>query len=250
MIAHRRPRRAAAALGALLITLLLALPALAAGPTVTLQTANRAFAEGRYQKAASDYETLIARRGDSAPLLFNLGNAYLRQRKLAPALLAYERARLLAPRDGAIAENLAQARAEAGLSTRRRLVEKAVHWLRLDSWTWIAVAGFWSLLVALAAAALWRRRRGLFVTVACLGGAVLGVAGFALLVGSRDLSRGLVMQSTPVLVSPFKSSDSAYSLAAGQSVKLEQRHGNFERIRDARGQSGWVDAKNVARLVP
>ena len=45
-------------------------------------------------------------RRESAPALFNRGNALVREGKPGPAILAYERAQQLAPRDPAIAVNL------------------------------------------------------------------------------------------------------------------------------------------------
>ena len=45
--------------------------------------ANAAFAAGRYEEAIAGFEDLVARDGYSAPLLFDLGNAYFRAGRLA-----------------------------------------------------------------------------------------------------------------------------------------------------------------------
>src|SRR5689334_2789551 len=73
----------------------------------TLDDANRAFAEGRYSVAAAAFDELVHEQGYSAPLLFDLGNAYLRAGRPADAIVAYERAKVLSPRDREITENLA-----------------------------------------------------------------------------------------------------------------------------------------------
>jgi tetratricopeptide (TPR) repeat protein len=58
---------------------------------------------------------------ESAPALFNRGNALVREGKLGPAILAYERAQQLAPRDPAIAANLPRLCATLRASPPRRL---------------------------------------------------------------------------------------------------------------------------------
>lgn len=52
---------------------------------------------------------------ESAPALFNSGNAAQRAGRLGPAILDYERARLLSPNDSPIAHNLELAREKAGV---------------------------------------------------------------------------------------------------------------------------------------
>ena len=78
--------------------------------------ANRAYEQGRAEEAARLFRRLIAARGYSAPLCFDLGNAEVRRRAiLGAALLNYERARYLAPGDAGINHNLQLARKQAGL---------------------------------------------------------------------------------------------------------------------------------------
>ena len=60
------------------------------------------------------YEQALEVGGASGAVLFNLGNAYFKQSRLGPALLNYERARRLLPRDPDIAANRAFALERAG----------------------------------------------------------------------------------------------------------------------------------------
>lgn len=80
---------------------LLSLPASA----VTKADADSAYAKGDYQKAIAGYGSLL-REGVSAEVYYNLGNAYFRTDNIAQALIAYERASLLAPGDKATDMNL------------------------------------------------------------------------------------------------------------------------------------------------
>ncbi len=96
------------------------------------------------------------------------------------ALLAFERAQVLAPRAPAVVGGLVQARAAAGLPTREEgLAMRAAERLSPNEWSWIAMAG-----LGLGAAGLvvfaWGliRRRGLFGAGFCgSGDRQLGIAG-------------------------------------------------------------------------
>ena len=247
---HRISRRLAGVLlglAALCVTLGLA-PRACASPA--LDAGNRAFAEGRYGEAAAQYEALLARRGYSAPVLFDLGNAYLRAERPVDAILAYERARVLSPRDAAIAGNLAAARKAAGLSEERGLADLFEHLLSANEWTWLATGAVWLAVTAGAGAFLFRRRRGWLVGAASLGALVASVAGGTLAVSSGELRTGLVVRATPALVSPFASAQSGFSLGAGTAVELGRVHDGYMLIRDRSGQSGWVELTAVAPLIP
>ncbi len=112
-------------LTALLVLLAILLPGLAIlfghssarGAQAAFDRADRALASGHYSQATQDYQQIIARNGYSAPLLFNLGNAFYREGKWGWAILSYERALWLSPRDPDVAANLQLARQQAGLTT-------------------------------------------------------------------------------------------------------------------------------------
>ena len=67
--------------------------------------ATEAYAKGNYAEAADAFEQEL-KKGTSAELYYNLGNAYYKMNKTALAVLNYERALLLAPGDGDIRFNL------------------------------------------------------------------------------------------------------------------------------------------------
>lgn len=72
--------------------------------------ANQAYKQGQYEKAADGYNALIARGLRSGDLYYNLANTYFRLHRLGPAILNYERARLLIPGDADLRFNLGLAR--------------------------------------------------------------------------------------------------------------------------------------------
>jgi hypothetical protein len=102
----------AARTGLVLITAFVCLTARAGAqadapaPVAQFQSANASYEAGDYARAIEDY-TRVARTGVAHPdLFYNLGNAYFKEGNLGRAVLWYERARRLAPRDNDVRENL------------------------------------------------------------------------------------------------------------------------------------------------
>jgi tetratricopeptide (TPR) repeat protein len=97
--------------------LLLGLAAAASARTATerelesFRQGNTAYEAGNYETAVEAYESLIAAGIESKDVYFNLGNAWLKQGRLGPAILNYRRALRLDPSDDDAAANLAYARA-------------------------------------------------------------------------------------------------------------------------------------------
>lgn len=78
-----------------------------------LKQAEESYTKEDYGKAIELYESVLNKYGESASVYYNLGNAYYKANKIAPAILNYERALLLAPGDGDIRFNLQMARQKA-----------------------------------------------------------------------------------------------------------------------------------------
>lgn len=91
----------------LLMLMILPVTAMAA----TKEEADAAYKRGNYQQAINDYEELL-KKGQSAELYYNLGNAYFRTEDMPKAILNYERAYMLSPNDGDIRFNLQLARSK------------------------------------------------------------------------------------------------------------------------------------------
>jgi tetratricopeptide (TPR) repeat protein len=72
--------------------------------------ANQAYKEGRYEEAVKGYEQLVQSGLKNGHLYYNLGNGYFRQNQVGRAIINYERARLLMPRNPDLNFNLRNAR--------------------------------------------------------------------------------------------------------------------------------------------
>ena len=204
--------------------------------------AEHAAAGGDYRTAVQYYEQALSTRGFSAPVLFNLGNAWLRLGQPARAILEYERALVLAPGSAAIAANLAAAQQRAGVTPP--LVGRG--WLRCGIsvstpmrgrvWAvWMLCAG----VVLLCVNGLTRRLARTLILVAAV---TLCVTADAAALCWSDLYRAVVQEPTALHVAPAASAATSGSLREGEVVWIQDRYGGFKLVRTGDGHSGWVGA--------
>ena len=74
--------------------------------TQNFNEANQLYLQGKYPEAAAQYEKIIQSGYESGELYYNLGNAYYKSGKIQNAILEYERAKELLPRDEDLQFNL------------------------------------------------------------------------------------------------------------------------------------------------
>jgi tetratricopeptide (TPR) repeat protein len=226
-------------------------------PTLAFERATAAFAEGRYEEGADGYAAVAARHGASFELLFNLGNASFRAGRIGEAILAWEQARVLAPRASEIAANLRQARQAASLPDPEPGVwSRVVGLLSGDAWAVLAsVCSMLACAVALGVAALRPRlaarpaaERAARTAIAALV-VVLVVAGAAAATALGELDRAVVLGRDPVLrVAPYASATPARPIGAGEVVRVERVHAGFALLRAADGRAGWLPLEQVGRI--
>ena len=240
-----------------LLFLATGLPTLRAGPW---EDANAAFAAGDYVKAQRLYQGLIDREGPTAARLFNLGNAYAKLNRPGLAVLCYERAALLSPRDGDIRANLKLTR-PANATTLQSPAPwwtAPLFWLSLNEWSWLTAWG----LVLLTAPLLTRtfltsRPNWLQSTTAPLIGAGLALAlpgALALQQRGHEKDFAIITAGEPVLrLSPFPNADPVdFSFPLpGQRVIPGERHGAWVHLNvPGSTNSGWVPHKDIALIIP
>lgn len=224
----------------------------------TLDEANRRFGAGDFSGAVTAYGEILTEKGPDAAVYYNLGNSHQRLKQYGPAILAYERARLLKPRDPDLTANLALARKAATAfeepGTNPRL-EAVLSYLGRDEWSWLVGGGALVLgALALARGAVaWPRSLRMpaaFVT----GFAVLAiVAGSAALWMRKDeAKRGIVLpEKAAVLLSPFEKAETTGSVSAGRVVRLGGKNAGFRYV-EVPGSTlrGWLPEKDVEPVQP
>ena len=190
-----------------------------------------------------------AQAGVSAPDLFNHANAAQRAERFGPAILGYERARLLSPGESSIEQNLRIARERAGVNAPAIPVwQRPAHWLGFDEW---AVLGSCSLAVgcALLFGKRYVPRAVSWIGASCAAMVFLAVTA----IGFRwnELDRAVIQTAqAKAHIAPAADAQSTFELKAGEIVTAQRKYGDFVLVRTLDQRSGWVSKNDVERVIP
>ncbi len=222
--------------------------------------ASKAYEEGNFARAIELYEEAIASGLDHPVLDYDLGNAYYKKGDLGRAILWYERARRNAPRDRAIAHNLAQARSQMQdqeISTHLApMLLRPVSWVRdqlsLNGWSTLVLI---SLLVVVVTG-VWRQwstdRRSLTRRILELSMALtlLSATMTLSLYRSQYWSQRAVVvaEKAEVRSGPGADYDLAFRIHAGLIVNVDQSRGEWVRIDLGGDLVGWVLTESLEDL--
>lgn len=215
---------------------------------------NRLYQEGDFAGAVELYERILESGVESGELHYNLGNAWFRLGALGPAILHYERARRIMPRDDDLGANLELARS----LTADRVTSLPGFWLfRVVRW-WVdllsrpALLGVVTLawLIAMSALIVAIAGRGEFLLVwsrrvAAAAGVVTLVFGLGLLAREIDVGRpdeAVIMAEEAAVHSAPSDDDELliFTVHEGTKVRVERRSDEWVEIVLEDGKVGWV----------
>lgn len=212
------------------------------------------YKEGKFDQAIAIYEALGASGTPNAALLYNLGNSYYRAQKPGMALIAYERALRLAPRDGDIRFNAAFIRQLAGEPDpgfAQYMLSMLTGAVSLNE---AAVASIILLYLCTILGALWlfRGHRMALLSIffcAIMLGTSAGI--LALKVYDEVITRHAIVTTGPAEVrnGPDMNESVGFSLPEGRSVEILSVQGDWTAIAiRAEGLKGWVATKNIQTI--
>jgi tetratricopeptide (TPR) repeat protein len=225
---------------------------------VAFSAANELYRGLKYQEAARAYEKILAGGYESAALYYNLGNALFKAGNAPAAILNYERAKRLAPRDEDIGHNLALANLKIvdRIEPIPRLFfvewwEALVGAASASAWGTAAIAALWVSVILLA---LFRVSRGrllrrltlipgllalLFVILAFTAGRIQDDR------ESSEVAAILFAATAPVKSAPDAGSTDLFVLHEGVRVDLLDAVGEWRKIRLADGKIGWLPVADL-----
>lgn len=221
--------------------------------TVQFEQANQLYRNGDFQQAALMYEQIVKNGYESGPLFYNLGNAYFKLHSIPAAILNYERAKRLSPRDEDIAYNLRLC--------NLRVVDKIdaipplfflewwhnfVNLLSSNEWGLLAVILLWCVVLSGAVflvshSFILRRVTFLFSFLSLL---VCIVSIVGMIQRSRiersDQQAIVFSQSVAVKSAPDIQSTDLFVLHEGVKVELLDGVASWKKIRLPDGKVGWM----------
>lgn len=237
----------------LLAFVFFALATVHADSAVDFDAANRLYEKGDYAAAAAAYEKLASGGKASAALLFNLGNAHFKNGHVGRAIVAYNEAAKLAPRDPDIWANLQFARRSvSGNSDRVSGFDRAASLLTLNELGSLTAIAMWGCFGSLALAQLRPAMKSGLKTIA------VGAGIFALFFGiwfgyvllDRQYSERAVVtvSSSAVRFGPLEESQVSFNVRDGAELKVLGRKDKWTQVVDASNRSGWIVSSDLTAL--
>ena len=210
--------------------------------------ANDEFAKGDFKAAISDYEALVHAKQWSAPLFYNLGNAYFRAGDFGKSILNYERALALDPHQPEAAANIVLVREEArALELQRNGFDSALKHVSATPVTIAAAVGFWVLLFGVILRIFSRQRSVLPMTLATLGClvAVVSAAVVYRIETTRSNLGVITGHDTRARLATADNASTVLQLPPGSEVQILSRRGEWMYAALPNNLKGWLPSSSV-----
>ena len=190
--------------------------------------------------------------GYSAAQLYNLGNAYARDGKPGLAVLNYQRARLLAPRDPDLQANLQYIVQAAGLPVvTGNWFDRHAGSLHSSHLFWLGCIGIVLAGTGVLGQRIYPRQRIALRAVSVTGVASVILALCAAAALWPVMSEAVVIAPTTAQrVAPATLAEPLDTLHEAQIVTIEAQRGDFALVRTMAGLTGWVVRSDLAPIVP
>jgi tetratricopeptide (TPR) repeat protein len=223
---------------------------------------NEQYLNGEYELAAETYQSIVDSGYTSAELYYNLGNAYYKSHNVTMALVNYERAHILDPKDGDILHNLEVAREFVvdrievlpEFFLRRAYVD-FVKTFDADIWAILSLAAFILalsfLLVYFFSKSLGIRKLGFWTGIMLL---FLSLSTFLFAFQQNRLitrhNQALILTpSVTIKSSPDENSGTdLFLLHEGTKVTIEDELGDWREVVLSDGNRGWLKESDLIRL--
>lgn len=213
--------------------------------------ANNAYSEERYDDAIKDYEELVNSGVKGANIYYNLGNAYLRMGNKGKAILYYERAFRMCPRDADIQANLNFARSlvESGVQQKDISWYKQalffLHGFLSANEITILVSALYFIIIILVALGIYFRalRRMLFYSAAAFF--IILIIVLPSLIGSIYKSEYqnyavIMVEETATRFEPNDDATVHFTLYEGAIIQVSKSQGEWHQIIRSDGKMGWL----------
>ena len=222
------------------------------------EEAVNAYDSGKFESALKYYLEQLQSHGVSGDLLYNIGNCYCKLNDLPRALIAYERALKLAPRDPDIQANLNFVRQQLLLPQVNSADDPYTMLLTIRNMVrfdeWILIAGLCMFILFCGLGAGFYVKKSLWVPVVCTAAVVLLLAILALTGQNNSFSKGdygiIPDKKTELYNMPSTESGKVIRfLKAGEEVKVLEKRLKWYRVK-AGNEEGWVKVNHLTILWP
>lgn len=217
--------------------------------------AGAAYQTEDYADAINQYQKILKAGWASSAVYYNLGNAYFKKEQLGKAVLHYQRALRLSPRDPDIRANMRFAKASVEYYGNQESQGSVLSWLpyfkkiTLDEMAWILIGLFILLgcVLFIGIVRQWRlSRMFLWGGVIC----ITFIFHIGALVVKVNYLKGqsVILTETKAKFEPMANATDHFQLGEGMIVKmLKKQYGWIKVLRDD-GRIGWVPERTVEKI--
>ncbi len=226
-------------------------------PEELFSKGNQFYLDGQYDNAAREYEKILQMGKQSGPVYYNLANSYFKTEKFGKAILNYERAERLMPRDADVKANYTFARS----MVKDKVMPKKGIWgwapfiryytsFTINELVWISSALFFFLifLIFLILTGVFRLRYKVILVVTTLFLLSINTATVYYKAYSIGKDAVVVTPRVEVLYGPFKSATKFFTLHEGSSVTIIDSKGEWYKVRRSDNKIGWIPKKAVESI--
>jgi tetratricopeptide (TPR) repeat protein len=231
----------------------------AGNPQGDFAKANEFYKNKDYDKAIVLYQGIVDHGLESAPIYFNLGNAYFKNGDLGRAILYYMKAERLDPGNDDIRSNIAFARQFTSIQMEgvqlnpiNSFIESLVSPYRIDTLAWITTV-FFVLFIAIMAVRYGFGITGSYVKAGIVIALILlATSSFVTTFKYRNdyLTRRavLVTDDAPVRSGPSDEMDVEIQGAPGLVVQILSESGDYFNVQFENNRRGWIKKNQVAEI--
>ena len=222
---------------------------------------NKAYEQEDYQTAVQRYEDILKYEVDNPAVYFNLGNAYFMQSQIGQAILYYEKAHKLAPRDSDISENLTLAQLMTVDKVERpnpgllgSFLTTFYNFFSINELAWLTALHFIGVMILICVIILSRPGfiRRLAWYLCGFGIALLFVFGstFYLKIDDhQNITQAIVLSpKLDVYSRPNDSGDISFTIHEGKKVDIISDRNDWVEIELENGWQGWVPQTELGRI--
>ena len=213
--------------------------------------ANNSYQEKKYDAAIKDYEQLINAGLRSANIYYNLGNAYFKTGSKGKAILYYERALKMRPRDENILANLGFARtlveSDQQQNTEkwhRRVFLFLLGSLSVNEMAFLTFILYFAIMLLASLGALIKAQRKMFyysAAVCCLLFSMV-LPSFISGVYESEFQRKAVIavEETAAKFEPDEDATVHFKLYEGAVIQIIRSQGDWHQVKRGDGKTGWL----------
>ncbi len=239
-------------------------PAFALTAQELFHEANNRYLDGKYAEAAELYRQIEDMEVTNADLYFNMGNAFLKKGAVGRAILSFERALKLTPRDQEIIENLQYAQnltmdkievsEEQRIFHLSRWLTDQFHNIPLNVLTWIFLCLYIFFMLIFCFFMLQRSTtRARILRIVTITSLIIAIFSASLTLGRiyhlRTYRYGVVAEKEAVVkAGPNENFETLFLIHAGLKARFIGQEEDWIKIRLPNGLEGWVGSNVIEEI--